>query len=370
MEGVSQERELERVLVASPAARRSGDVAAALGLAALGFLVVGFLQRAAVPDDALLNDEQRGKLADWRERSAEIDVVFFGSSLIHSGLVPEVVDARLGELGHPLRSFNLGMTAGFSFETDAFLRRVLPSRAARLRYAVIELPDWGLESRNLDSLRSVTWHDAHETHNVLSALAGNAAGFERLTLAAEHVRLFTMRTASVGIGPVAVGEVLALRAPELAPGSGPGAASRGFAEAQELEGAASRRAQFERQVKLFERDVSELCAGGGPAMGPARYPLEALRRQIAFLRGQGLEIVYVMTPIPFRTPWAEELVRQGEIPALLAFNDPLRYPELFTVQNRFDKRHLAAEGARAFSRRFAEAFAERLEQGEHEAVPR
>jgi hypothetical protein len=49
------------------------------------------------------------------------------------------------------------------------------------------------------------------------------------------------------------------------------------------------------------------------------------------------------------------------VPTLLSFADPVAYPELFEVENRFDRWHLDAEGAALFTRRLAERLAAWLE---------
>ena len=49
-----------------------------------------------------------------------------------------------------------------------------------------------------------------------------------------------------------------------------------------------------------------------------------------------------------------------DIPVLFDFNRPERYPELFSIDRRFDPKHLNRTGSREFSELLAEAFAQRF----------
>lgn len=391
------ERALEQVTVAHLRQRSRWGGLATLLLALLGFVLGSTLLRALQPDELRMGAARRSKFLYWRERADEFDLAFFGSSYVHCGIVPDVVDARLAEAGHPLRSFNFGLAAGFSFETDALLRAVVAQAGTRLRYLVIELPDWVPEATNLGTLRAAAWHDARQTWNVLAAMRGNLPLAEQLRLGSAHVGLFATQASSAGFGPDVVRAWLE-RGAERADVLGELDATRGF-RARDLDpevmrktlqlaariedpggGQAGGRGQLRQDararrgpgrqrsaVEEYLATVAELRAGAGPERGPRRYPLELLRSQVAFLRAHGLEVVYLVAPVLYRTPWVADVLRAGVVPHLVVFNDPVRYPELFELELRLDENHLNQAGAQVFSRRLADTLVALLDQGRLEA---
>ena len=82
---------------------------------------------------------------------------------------------------------------------------------------------------------------------------------------------------------------------------------------------------------------------------------------MALIRRAGAEPIYLITPTARPTPELYRLAADGRVPRLLAFNDPERYPDLFTLGHRFDAEHLSTEGARRFSAALAARFARLLD---------
>jgi hypothetical protein len=118
-----------------------------------------------------------------------------------------------------------------------------------------------------------------------------------------------------------------------------------------------------RWQKRFEQTVDDLRAGRGRELGLDRYPLELLRAQRDFIRGLGLEVVYVVAPVPRLTSWVDELQRAGELPAVIRFNDVARYPELLAVETHRDDQHLNYAGMQLFSRCLADGLVDLLASG-------
>ena len=75
--------------------------------------------------------------------------------------------------------------------------------------------------------------------------------------------------------------------------------------------------------------------------------------QVAAIRRAGAVPIHLITPTARPTPALYRLAETGRVPHLLAFNDPLAYPDLFIEERRFDAEHLTTEGARRFSRLLA-----------------
>lgn len=382
-EGLRQRR-LERVVAArahddAPLPGRGRTAAAGAIVAAVCAAAVAGTFRAAVPDDAFLIPGQRAKFADVSARAGEFDAVFFGSSTIHRGISPDLVDLRLAERGHPLRTYNCAFAAGFSFETDAVVRRVVEDLAAKsagprkLRFAVIEFPGWEPDSKNLNTLRTVAWHDARQTENALRATALNGRPKDVVLDGAEHVKLFLARTLGAGAGPVFAREIAGDSRDDVAALLRQVTAERGFNPlgkdaARDAQGepeddvpAERRAAEFAAGAKDYDRNVAELAAGRGRGRGTKNYPLAALRAQMAFLESHGVRPVYVVAPVPWEVAHSRRLAEKGVVPALLRFNDPVRFPSLFARENRFDRAHVNERGAAEFSRAFADAFADFLD---------
>jgi hypothetical protein len=291
------------------------------------------------------------------------------------GFIPEAVDARLAERGLHLRSFNFGVPGAFSFETDWLMRRILEVRGPRLRYVVVELPDWKVESSNLNTQRMVAWHDYRSTRGVLSAMRGNLPTAEQWSLGLAHVRMYAMRAISLGVGPqalIARNEAFEATLTRVSKMAGydlsPQVARAHRRRSSRL--AAMENLPDEEQTdplfrwqKGFEQRVEDLRAGKGRELDMDRYPLELLRAQRDSIRGLGLEVVYIVTPVPRPTPWVDELQRAGEIQAVIRFNDIERFPELLTVETHRDDSHLNYAGMLLLSERFADAFVDLLTSG-------
>ncbi|MCG3135267.1 MAG: hypothetical protein HMLKMBBP_02792 [Planctomycetes bacterium] len=242
----------------------------------------------------------------------------------------------------------------------------------RLRWAVVEFPDWSPDSKNLSALRTVAWHDATQTRNVLRAVAAGERASRRVRQGAEHVRLFLTQVLGAGFGPIAWDELTGgSRAPieALLPSV---AAARGFnplgkeggdepgSEPEDDVPAAKRHEDFLANAAAYEASVAALRDGGGKAKGLKDYPLAALRSQMQFLEERGVRVVYVVPPVPWRVAHADRLAAKGVVPSLLVFNDPAKHAALFEVSGRFDRGHVNVKGAAAFSLALADAFADVL----------
>ncbi len=326
---------------------------------AVSFAAVSWTAGALDPAPSFI----RPKLEYLDEHGEEIDLVFVGSSRLYRGVIPAVFDAELARRGHRLRSFNLSMVAMRPHEANAVLRRMLDMHPGRLRYVVIELADWTpvIMPSNRFSERATGWHDTPETRSVLrsSWLAGSSLA-ERLSLMWNHLLHWGAHVLHVGRGPAVVGSLLGADAHAGAHADARAdraalRARRGFAPftaAEYRQGLTGHnRRQLVDDLAGYRAEVARIAAGNrGPGGGPA-YNVSSLERQVRLVEEAGAVPIYVVPPGIEATP---QLLRQGSrVPVLLAFNDPERYPELYRVDRRFDRRHLNTAGARAFSTELA-----------------
>lgn len=328
----------------SPAVRRAASLA--LFVLALGLTVALVDRQAGLPDMGALSD----KLLYFRDHRHAYDLVFVGSSRVERGVVPPVFDAELAKLGIAVRSFNLGVAGMAAHEANALVRRLLAMAPARLRWVVVELDDWDplLAPENRFKDRAVFWHDAAETASALRSTAALEASLAaRADLAATHVLHFAARSLALGRGPDAVRSALAT-APAAAPGID---RWQGF---QPYTASSYRHHPLRRRFLARQDDYREALRrlAEEAADPPAPAAVAALREQVARVRRAGREPVHLVPPSPRSVAHLA-----GHVPALLAFNRPGEYAELFAVERRFDREHLTQEGAELFTRLLAARFA-------------
>lgn len=336
---------------------------AAVACTAFGLTSFGLGRVAPFPEMGEVDD----KLRFFEARRDDYDTLFFGSSRVKRGVMPEVFDAETTRRGVPARSFNFGIDGMEGHETAALVRRVLTMEPARLRRVVVELPDAeslgaAIDPENRFKARMVFWHDPEETaaavaagemrsfgataDHLLHGLAhAGAAGLGRSALAAVRDRW----GAAVGLPPAH--RLRPLDPDELARTGGFEAFSD-FAYANP--DAHPMRRAFLRAVPAYRREVRRLAA----ATPAVELPSEAqvadwVARMAAAIRRAGAEPVFLVPPTIRPTPEAYRLAAAGRVPGFVAFNAPADYPRLFAVESRFDDDHLTTDGAIHFTRLLA-----------------
>lgn len=325
------------------------------------FALLGFASAAALIHH-LVPEPYRGdvsdKLAWFEEHGDEVDVLFFGSSRIHRGVIPSVFDREMARHGHPVRSFNFGVLGMGMHETSALVRRVLAMEPARLRRVVVELDGWSaaIRPQNRFKKRMVSWHDPAETASALRTVALSGAGrLERLEQTWTHLLHLGAWTTGAGRGRYLVEDLARDGRPRR---SADLSEARGFEPFSESAyGTPSThpfRRRFVRMIPVYRKAVARLAAANGADVSLEGFNRRAVEEQVALIRRAGAEPVHLITPTARPTPELYRLAATGAVPQMLAFNDPERYPDLFTVDRRFDAEHLTTEGAERFTRLLAE----------------
>ena len=323
---------------------------------------------APEPDTGDLDD----KLRHFAAHGDRYDLVFFGSSRILRGVRPEILDAELARRGLDVRSFNFGIDGMSGYETDALVRRVLAMRPESLRWAVVELDGWSAEmpEANRYKARMIGWHDAEATAAAVrdTARREKPAG-ARLELAAAHLLHGAARATAAGRGrdllrSLPGGSLFERRdEPEETIDGG-----RGFLPFSERSYGTPSTHPFRRaflgKLPLYERAVEYLSAANRAPAPVRAADREALAAQSAELRRAGVRPIHLVTPtarpLPHLMPLARPAAAGESGSSVLTYNDPTLYPELFTVENRFDAEHLTTEGAALFSLRLADDLARML----------
>lgn len=330
------------------------------GLFLFGFgLTTSFVGwRAGLPEMGPLTD----KLRYFAAHKDDYDVVFVGSSRVERGVVPPLFDAELTARGRALRSFNFGVAGMEAHEANALVRRVLALAPARLRWVVVEVDGWdpALDPENRFKRRAVFWHDAAETWSALSSTAALAAPVAVCAdLAATHLLHFAARSLALGRGPDAVRSLLGSAAPASSPELARWQGFEPYSETSYRYNPLRRR--FLDRLDEYREAVRRLEDDAGAAASPA--DVAAVRAQVAMILGAGRRPVYLVPPSPRAVPRLA-----GDVPALLAFNRPRDYGELFAVERRFDREHLTQEGAERFTRLLAARFAAEVLAAEPDRV--
>ncbi|HEX6884260.1 MAG TPA: hypothetical protein VF530_12855 [Planctomycetota bacterium] len=368
-------------------------VLALLALAGLGFALTAAALRPLVPwpEDYGL----AAKLRWWEEHAQEYDLVFLGSSRVYRAFDPAAFEEELARHGRPLRAFNFGVGGVRPFEMDLILRAVLARAPERLRWVLFEC--LALDPRfpareDPTAGRVVFWHTPGRTRDVLRALASTpfepedarelarerpllarvaeaAGGLEpawRLDLAHRHLQALLWNLTSYGQGPAMLGGLLdedltgarrtALTPEELAHRHGYVPFEENAEEVDQLRNERLRAdpSDYLRRVRELEAEADEL-----PDVGTLVPQVFAARG--AAVRAAGAELVHVI--VPDRSPRLEGrvLARAGAIETLFDLNQPLVWPELFTLESRYDMGHLSRAGALEFSRTLARLLAQHLE---------
>ncbi len=299
------------------------------------------------PEDEIL----RAKLEHLDRHAGEYDGVFLGSSRIHRGFVPEFFRKKTG-----LRVFNLGLLYGRPHELDVILEDLLAKH--RFRVVFVEVMDWApsVNADLADQERTIRWHTPRQTVSaVRTTWRAEGSTVEKLGRTGEHAGHLLKRSVNFG------GGVPWLRS-WFDDGRRHAAWSRTIARgdgfvAYEWETdplyAREREAFPTKYVDEYRRQVATVEDDNASPGSLAHFNVDAQSEQQERIEASGAEAVFVVPGLRRGTPGWHRLDDDGIVRTLLTFNHPGRYPELYAVENRFDRRHLNTRGALVFTRELA-----------------
>ncbi len=328
-----------------------------IGLALVSLLVVAALVKSLAPTP--LGDPRRGtdrlfadKLVYFDEHRDSFDVLFFGSSRVWAGVIPELFDAGTTALDRPARSFNFAVPAAHGHETDSLIRRVQGMKPARWRWAVIELDFWkGVVPPSMEfQPRTILWHDLPSTISGMRSIhlysgQPREEKWEHMVTVLLH---FGAHVTAFGRGPVAARHLLKPTGGRRHPAWL--TQDRGYQEP------AWGRDSLLKNLDRYQREVETLKTRNKPSGNLNNYNVQAVKSQAQRLRRAGVTPVYLVTPDLGLKPHYLVLKQQRVLEYQLSFNDPGAYPELYLVEHRWDRQHLNRAGAELFSAVLAESF--------------
>ncbi len=328
-------------------------------------------------------DKVEKKFAYFAAHKDEFDVVFVGSSRVMNQISPRIFDQTMAAAGCPCRSINLGYPGMFLPESSFLVERLRALHPARLRAVVVELSNH-TPRRNEEPVlmaREIYWHHPAETALACATVltdpspdfsveerAGQigrqfgilvrcllhlGSGWDLL----EHVQSASRRQASA---TTPTRETLG---PDL-DGFSPLTTTlgQGTSNAFKTGGGPADLAQYQASVVVLRAQTnspppttlpSTPGAGFGEKITREILARDLFARQAASLSAAGIAPVYFVAPVTTREPSFLQLAARGTIPRLLAFNDPIAYPDLYRPEVRADRYHLNAQGAGIFSRLLA-----------------
>jgi hypothetical protein len=282
----------------------------------------------------------------------KFDVLFLGSSRVYHQVIPAEFDAAVEKLtGHRTHSFNAAYDAVWPPESYYYLRQILALRPSKLRWVVIDAMDIDpkLEDPERPTRRQVYWHDWEHTRMVLESIReqGERAAplkGDRDQLARDHLSIFIKRNINLGRGAEVVSSLLVpRRLKDTRPPDWDGAEGYHSGGDQGLTGSA--RAGYLVTVNRLREGLA--------TVKPNAAFWNAMSRLVEDVRRAGAEPIFTIAPT------LNERENIGEVPggaALIALNDPVKYPVLFDPDLHYDGWHLNEKGAHDFTRLLAEHF--------------
>lgn len=338
----------------------------------IGLFAVGFVATAAAIRPHVPWPREYGlgaKLAWFERHKDEFDVVYIGSSRVFRAFDPRVFEAELATLGLHVRAFNLGTGGMRPFEMHHVLQAVVALRPARVRWILYEGgrldPRFDLQD-DPESSRVVYWHTPHMTGIAFDSIACSHSGFlEKLDLRRKHAQVLLWNLTSLGQGRAILQEELGWNVLEARKDNldddviAQAAGYVPFEENAQPTDAERHRMMLENPERI-PMIVELVRTGNRDEVHVETLNLGAIAEQQELARSISAELVYVVPPDRMPTPDRAALEKSGRIEHLFDFNKPDSYPELFTIEARYDPGHLSRSGAESFSTLLAQRFAQHV----------
>jgi hypothetical protein len=332
----------------------AGFLNCAVALAAF-VAACAFIHRVAPFPDV---PEVSPKLEYFTQHGGEFDAIFVGSSRIYHHVSPELFDRAVAAEHGPMRSFNFGIDALYPPQSFYVIDKILERKPRRLKWVFVELTPVTLqiEHGQRQTIRAVYWHDWERTKLACAAALSQRVFWRRglWELLGSHAELFLENYGNIGRG---VELLEKMTAPKKRRPFGKwqtrwlGPAHDGFdpePDAPPMAGPAL--AGYEKRLAKLKSATTKPA----PASPLTDDAFAALAKRI---KRAGASPVFVIPPTA-QMPQALFAGRDGA--AVLAFDDPIRFPTLYQLDHRQDFEHLNPAGAAEFTRLLAERFTQSL----------
>jgi hypothetical protein len=316
----------------------------------------------------------RSRYADAAKELNATDIVFFGSSRVHYGMVPAAFDEEMAAQGHPMRSYNLGISGQRAHDSLRTIEWALEQPRARLRYAIVELQTWDQRQRGTDWMTDQTIENHIPQHLLarLSSIAqSNQSTVNKAKNLLETVSHTAANTLNVGQGSRILDGLIAELQGRPIPNTW-AVPDRGF------HSSATNASEDSKKLAQELRDKPELAAARvATRMDPHNadyykgdFNYEGFQRQDSLLRAAGLVPIYITVPYLYlKSPSFETVDNLAKTYVVLDFDNPTNYPQLFEPGMYFDPGHFNEAGAALFTRLAARTIVSSAQEGRLPALP-
>lgn len=344
-------------LVADPASERTVAERSTVAWIVVPVFVAAFLGTTAllVPPHSA-DDILRAKRAHLAAHADEYDGVFLGSSRIHRAFDPATFEELTGK-----RVFNFGLLYGRPHELDTLAEELLAEH--RFEFVLVEVMDWhpSLNPDLEDQDRTIRWHTPRQTWSAIrTTWTADGTKLGRSWRTGKHLGHLVKNAANFGGGPIRLRSWFDdTRHRDWRDVVAEGDGWIRYEQETDPRYARERRAFLEKYEPEYRRQVARVDAANAEPGSLAGFNVAAQREQTAMIERFGAEAIHVVPNLRRGTSGWHRLEAEGAVATLITLNHVDRYPELYAVENRFDRRHLNTAGARHFTRRLAESFLER-----------
>jgi hypothetical protein len=329
---------------------------------------VGLLGTATLLDqiDALpFWSWSRPRYADAQTNAGRHDILIFGSSRAHYGIIPAVLDEELSGLGHKYTAYNLAISGQRAHDSARTIEWMLDQGVGSASIAIIELHSWDQRQRGTDWMTDQTI-EMHRIDNLAARLSTIADSRQSLADKLRTACSATAHTATnllkVGQGSRILNDLLAASRGQQLPNTWR-VEERGFkpsdidasefsrTEAAKLANDPNRGKEL-LKFKWSKEELDRMTGG---------FNFEEFARIDARVRSAGLLPVYVTIPSMYSTFHGYDAVRQlSEEHIVLDFDQPSDPYDLFDRRHYFDPGHFSRNGAEHFTRVLARALLAKL----------
>ncbi|MEC9241590.1 MAG: hypothetical protein VYA48_02945, partial [Gemmatimonadota bacterium] len=254
--------------------------------------------------------------------------------------IPSVFDEEMSLRGHPMRSFNAGFSAMGNEEHTEITRRIRDLALPKLEWIVSDVTIRSylrFERDNPMKARTIEWHSWRNLMRVFRYYRATNGRTELWT----HVRHTLARSANLGLGALWLTGQASLSPPILT--SAPDFFSTPAGARHKRRG--RKGVSKEKHRELIDR--YETCAKAKPQI--SREVDRALEIHTA-VSDLGFRSVLLIAPVSYRCTAPEWRDDAGLPVTVLSFNDPERYPALYSPPFRLNDNHLNYAGAVRYSK--------------------
>lgn len=322
-------------------------------------LCLGIEALRALPEPKI--SESAGALEHLMKHGDNYDLIVVGSSVVRMHFIAGLFDKEMKKHGYRIKSFGFSRSSLHGGELDYYLERILELHHARLKWVVVDVSlkqFRAVEEGNAYKRRVIEWHAPrqywHLQRFVLATKKGPLRVIKALASPAAHALL---RYAGVGVG------IEALRKGTLLHEYGKVVVKprASFHPSASLERGQRKKMERYRQRlgAAHVRDTKELARLRlkPPVRPQTNEYADLFRDQI---EAHGLTAMFLLAPTLGDNRMNPHVKGKPDL-RFFDFNQPRKYPELYDVNVRYDRIHLAWPGAQLFTKAFAARFAEWLE---------